>query len=116
MEQRDTLLKMLVRSGMELSSIANELNSNTKKLANAEYKINLVKAQLVSQGDIVGLPNQVMRDAKIEELLQCDPKYSKEYRDYLVVKTESKVIYTKWILQQELNKNIRVCLLAGKEE
>ena len=106
-------IKYLLEAGNELRKIGEELNENSKKLIKAELKINLVKAQLVSQGDIVGLPNQVMRDAKIEELLQQDPMYSKDYRDYLILKTENKILYTKWVLQQELNKNWRVIVMKG---
>ena len=108
------LEKMLLDSTEELKKIAEELNENSIKLTKGEYKINLVKAQLVSQAEIVSLPNQVMRDAKIEELLQSDPKYSTEYRDFLVLKTENKIFYTKWVLQQEVNKNIRVMYLSQK--
>ena len=57
-----------------------------------------------------------MRDAKIEEILQCDPRYSEEYRNYLVLKTENKIHYTDWILAQELNKNIRVIYLAESKK
>lgn len=110
------LEKQLLESGSKLQKVAEEYNENSKKLINAEYKINLIKAQLVSQADIVGLPNQVMRDARIEEVLQQDTKYAEDYRNYLVLKTENKVFYTQWILQQELNKNIRTMLQGKREE
>lgn len=116
MSKQLELEKMLVEAGDELKEIANELNKNSTRLIKAELKINLVKAQLVSQAEIVSLPNQVMRDAKIEELLQQDPMYADDYRNYLVLKTENKVLFTKWVLQQELNKNIRVMLMKGHND
>lgn len=111
-----SLFQHLHISGLELKDIANEFNENSKKLIKAELKINLIKAQLVSQADIVSLPNQVMRDAKIEELLQLDPQYSDIYRNYLILKTENKILYTKWILHQELNKNIRTMVMKGESD
>jgi hypothetical protein len=116
MSKQLELEKMLVDSGDDLKEIAKEFNDNNVKLIRAELKVNLIKAQLVSQGDIVGLPNQVMRDAKIEELLQQDPLYSDDYRNYLILKTENKVLFTKWVLQQELNKNIRVMMMKGTND
>jgi hypothetical protein len=110
------LEKELLNSGIELKNIAKELNENTSQLIKAELKINLIKAQLVSQAEVVSLPNQVMRDAKIEELLQQDPIYAGDYREYLTLKTYNKIIFTKWVLQQELNKNIRVMLMKGNND
>lgn len=113
MDLQNSLIIELKLSGKEMEKIVKELNENTKKLVKSEMKMNLVRANLVSENSIVTLPNQSMRDAKIEERLQLDPAYSGDYRDYLVLKTENKVLYTKWVLQQELNKNIRVMLMKG---
>ena len=116
----DTLNSALVielkLSAKELEKIAKELNDNTRKLVGAEAKMNLIRSQLVSENEIVNLPNQVMRDAKIEERLQLDPKYNGDYRNYLTLKTENKVLFTRWVLQQELNKNLRVMLMRSSEE
>ncbi len=70
------LEKELLNSGIELKNIAKELNENTSQLIKAELKINLIKAQLVSQAEVVSLLNQVMRDAKIEEAARLRDTYA----------------------------------------
>ena len=115
---KEALIIELKISGKRLEELAKKLNENTQALIRAELKVNLIKAQLVSQASIVNLPNQVMRDAEMEKILQSDEQHAAPYREYLTLKTENKIIFTDWVLQQELNKNIRVMLMSsnGKEE
>lgn len=109
---KNKLAELLIDSGDILREQAMALNRNVIEMFELEYKFNLIKAQLVSQADIVNLPNQAMRDAKIEEILQCDERYSKEYYEYLKVKTQNKIAYTNYQLAIETNKNIRTILIG----
>lgn len=97
----------------ELKSLLDEYTKNTKELFEMEARINLLKANLTSQEGIVALPNQTMREARMEEIMQTDPEYSSTFRRYLELKTENKVLYLKWTLALELNKNARVFIMKG---
>jgi len=109
---KNKLAELLIESGDLMREQAMVLNRNVIEMFELETKFNLIKAQLVSQADVVNLPNQAMRDAKIEELLQCDEKYSKEYYEYLKTKTQNKIAYTNYQLSVETNKNIRTILVS----
>jgi hypothetical protein len=104
--------EMLVETGDILREQVASLNRNVVELFEVEHKFNLIKAQLVSQADVVNLPNQAMRDSKIEEILQLDEKYSKEYYEYLKLKTLNKISFTNYQLALETNKNIRTLVIS----
>lgn len=111
---KQTLIDNLQKSGERLEKVAKRLNDNTREMVNYEIKVSLIKARLVASADIVGLPNQAMRDAEIENRLLTDQLYEPEYRKFLELKTMNKVLYTEWVLIQELNKNNRTLLMAGE--
>lgn len=107
------MIEQLIKSGETMTNIATKLNECTEKLVKAELKIDLTKSQLAMSNGIAGLGNQALRDARMTEILQTDPEYEPNYREFMELKTLNKVLYTQWILVQELNKNIRAMLMNG---
>lgn len=108
---KQDLIEELRKREIEVINFANELLENSKLLIEIENKVNLLKSKLVNQEGIIGLPNQAMREAKIEEIMQTDPFYSEHYFNLQMLKNENKRIYTLYNLGLELMKNTRTLLM-----
>lgn len=108
-----TISQLLIDSGKELSRCADELNRITSELWIYESKLDQIKAKIINMQQVQNLPNQALREAEVNTILDNNEEFSPIYRQTLQSRAESKIAYTNWVLAQELNKNIRALLMNG---
>ena len=108
-----TMHQKLIESGKAMGMAAKELNEITSNLWILEAQLDQVKAIILNMDRVQNLPNQAMREAEMNVILDNNPEYSTLYRDTLQTRAEAKIAYTNWVLAQELNKNVRALLMNG---
>ena len=90
----------------------------SEKLQNAEEKYKLIRAEAMESAVVANLPNQAMREAKLDVVLQEDDRFKQLYMDYLTAKLEAKKAWIMFDVGRELNENARALLnnlTFGKE-
>lgn len=108
-----TIHQELIESGKVLGKAAEQLNEITAKLWLLEHQLDQIKAIILNMSQVQNLPNQALREAEVNAILDSHEDYSTIYRDTLQTRAESKIAYTNWVLAQELNKNVRALLMNG---
>lgn len=108
-----TIHQKLIESGETLKSNAEELNKITSELWILEAQLDQIKALIINMEKVQNLPNQALREAEVNTILDTHAEYAPIYRTTLQTRAEAKIAYTNWVLSQELNKNIRALLMHG---
>lgn len=101
----------LLESGKTLSERAEELNELTARLWVVENNLDQIKAIIMNMEKVKNLPNQALREAEANTILDSHEEYSPIYRDALETRSRAKIAYTNWQLALELNKNMRAILM-----
>ena len=108
-----TMHQELLESGKALGKSADELNEITARLWLLESQLDQIKALILNMDKVQNLPNQALREAEVNMILDTHEEYSPIYRNTLQTRAESRIAHTNWQLALELNKNVRALLMNG---
>jgi hypothetical protein len=106
-------IERLEKFTLLLEKRAEELIEANQKFSGAEHNYNLIRATLLQMDIVANLPNQAMRDAEIEKLLENDTRFRPTAEDYMRAKLEQKKAYILWDLVREACSNQRAIVNSG---
>lgn len=75
-----------------------------------ENKYNLLRGKLMNMDKVAQQPNQAMREAEIETLLNNDERFRPIFQEYSQTKFDQKKAWIEYEIAKEINSNQRTIL------
>lgn len=97
----------LVKSGKKLEEAGQEYAVASEELQNAEEDYKIIRAKVLTLDSIANLPNQALREAESDVILQNDDRFAPKYRKYLETKLRQRKAWILFDVRKELNENAR---------
>lgn len=114
-----TLPEQLKEGMAKLLDAAMDYIETSEKFQKSEEAYKLVKAKIMNMDRVANLPNQSMREAEVDTMLQNDERFAGMYREYLENKTNQKTAWIMFDTRKELTESLRTLvnnLTFGKDK
>lgn len=112
-------IEVLQSYSIRLIEKGQELVEANDKLAVSEEEYKLLRAKILNLDRVQNQPNQVLREAEADTIMNNDERFKGKYRGYLTDKLTQRNAWINYEVMKELNSNYRAILNSytyGKDE
>ena len=107
---KNKTVEIIEKREKSLIDSANEYLEKGEEFQEIEERIKVIKAKVMNMDRVINLPNQSLREAEMDLILQNNEQIAPAYRVYLEKKAASKRAWVMWELNKELMQKARTML------